>query len=207
GRCPRFRTGVLQPAAPPVRRPCRPNAHASGACCRAWPCRRNRSHGIPAAAILPAEWARPVAGRRRRQLHTCSVSLGVLLWANPVGDGELARARQGQLVVRRRPCNGGAGADGGTRADFDRRHQLYIGADEGMVAKFGDMLARPVIIAGDDTGADLYVPADTSITDITQMIDLAARTQRDFLRFHEIADAAAIVDAGRWAQTRKRSHA
>src|SRR5699024_7201893 len=156
------------------------------------PCRRSHSRGILVAATPPAESVPRGVAPLRPQCRTYVAPVSLMRKPRasgfapagrcPVVDRDLTRPRQGQLPVRRMPRNGRTGANGGARPDLDGRYQLHVGADERMVTDCRDMLVYPVVIAGDDAGADIDIGADVGITDIAQMIDLAATAQRRLLR-------------------------
>src|SRR4051794_13331140 len=61
----------------------------------------------------------------------------------------LLTALQSQGVLRHVAGDHRSGADVGTFADFHRRHQRRIGADEGAGADLGLVFAEAVIVTGD----------------------------------------------------------
>ena len=93
----------------------------------------------------------------------------------------------------------------GALADFHRRHQRGVGADEGARADIGAVFAKAVIIAGDGARADIGARAHARVAQIGQMIGLSAFARsRAILHFHEIADMGVFADARARAQPRER---
>src|SRR5437588_4825152 len=73
-------------------------------------------------------------------------------------------------VIRHVLGDDGARADIGAAADFYRRHQRGVGADEGALADRGLVLEEAVIVAGDGAGAEIGVGADMGVADIGEMV-------------------------------------
>lgn len=71
--------------------------------------------------------------------------------------------------------------------DSDRRHQIGIAADEGIVLDDGLVLVLAVIVAGDGAAADIDMRPYGSIAHIRKMRDLAARSHLRFFELHEVA--------------------
>src|SRR5690606_3787798 len=85
---------------------------------------------------------------------------------------ELLRAFDGERIGRDILCDNAAGARIGAIADFHRRDERRVRADERARADIGEMLAEAVIIAGDGARADIRMRADARIADIREVIDL-----------------------------------
>src|SRR5215831_2493833 len=73
----------------------------------------------------------------------------------PAGDLLLLAARDRKRVLFRRFGDHRAGADIGSIADFHRRHERRIGADESASADVGEVFVEAVVVAGDGAGADV----------------------------------------------------
>uniref|UniRef100_A0A914YBS6 Uncharacterized protein n=1 Tax=Panagrolaimus superbus TaxID=310955 RepID=A0A914YBS6_9BILA len=83
--------------------------------------------------------------------------------------------------------------------------QRAVGADERVVADGGGRLVHAVVVAGDGAGTDVHPAADHRITQIGEVIGLAADTEGDLLGLDEVADVHAIGQHGTWAQARERT--
>src|SRR5204862_7759353 len=103
---------------------------------------------------------------RRPAAPTMPHMLGLLFLRLPRRDGNLARARHGQLTRGRVFVDGRARADIGAARDAHRRHQRRIGADEAVVLDHGAVLRRAVVVAGDGAGADVDALAELGVADI-----------------------------------------
>ena len=90
-------------------------------------------------------------------------------------------------------------------ADFDRRHQSGVGADERARADIGFGLGEAVIIAGDGARADIGALSHPGVAQIGEMIGLGAFFNHRILHFHEVADMRARADLGARPQTGKRT--
>ena len=90
--------------------------------------------------------------------------------------------------------------DAGSRADVrsvpqaDRRDQRAVGADEDPVADGGGVLARAVVVAGDDSGADIDARSDDRIAQVCEVVGLGAAAQRGLLGLAEVADVGHLAD-------------
>ena len=58
------------------------------------------------------------------------------------------------------------------------------------------MFVRAVVVAGDRSGTHVDAFADRRITDVGQMIDLAARADAAFLDLDKIAELGAVREFG-----------
>ena len=67
------------------------------------------------------------------------------------------------------------------------------------------MLAHTVVIGSDRAGSHVDVLAEAGVTDVAEVVDLAAGTHLAFLHLHKVADAASIGDVGRRTQMSKGS--
>jgi len=101
----------------------------------------------------------------------------------------------------------GSGTNGSAIADRHRRHQLGIGADKHPVTNAGQVLGVAIVIAGDGPGTDVDRAPDLGITDITQVVDLAAFANSRFLGLDEVAHLGAVANSGLWPQSCKRPDA
>src|SRR6266850_337651 len=81
-----------------------------------------------------------------------------------------------------------AGCHVGTLADSHWGDQLTITADECPVLDDRRVLLRPVVVAGDGSGADIHPLADGGIAEVGKVVGLRARSHRGLLQLHEIAD-------------------
>src|SRR3954452_19178268 len=78
----------------------------------------------------------------------------------------LRAALDGERIVGHVLGDDRAGADIGAVADFHRRHQRGVGADEGALADNGLVLGKAVIVAGDGAGAEIGIGSDMGVADI-----------------------------------------
>src|SRR5690606_38546771 len=112
---------------------------------------------------------------------------------SPSLDGLLPRSRQGKLVGRGIPRQGGAGPDGRAGTDRDRRHQIGARANEGTIADDSTVLIGAIVVAGDGARADVDVGADIGVADVAEMVDLGTPLQARRLDLHEIADPGPLL--------------
>src|SRR5690606_9756576 len=131
--------------------------------------------------------------------------LRLLFGALPAFDGGLAAAGHGGLAGRRVVGDHRAGADGGVRADLDRRHQRAVGTDEGAVADAGARVVRVGGVAGDGAGADVGLAPDAGVAEVGQVVGLAALGHDRVLGLDEVADAHVLGEHGVRAQPRVRA--
>ncbi len=66
------------------------------------------------------------------------------------------------------------------------------------------MFGKPIVIAGDGSGADIGAGADSGIADIGQVVDLGAGLDGRGLGLDEIADPRRFADIGAGAEAGKR---
>src|SRR5690606_4346689 len=116
--------------------------------------------------------------------------------ALPALDGTLRRARQSQRFGRRiaRQCS--ACAYGGATPYGNRRNQLGIRADKGVVLDSGAEFVDAIVIASNGARADVDTLAYLRIADIGQMIGFAACAQRAVLDLDEVAYMRMLAQLG-----------
>src|SRR5687768_2080603 len=114
----------------------------------------------------------------------------------------LAPARDGQRVRRHVAGDDRARSDIGAVADFDRRDQGRIGADEGVPADLGAMLRDTVVIAGDGAGTDIGAGTNGGVADIAEVVGLGAGLDDRLLDLDEIADVHVVLEASARAKSR-----
>ena len=131
--------------------------------------------------------------------------LGPFDWALPVLNGHLFGARQRQFFRWGIASNDRTGADCGARRDLDRGHQRGIRADERIGSDPSTMLVDTIVVASNGAGSDIDAGVDIAITDITQMIHLAAIGHQGFFYLDKVTDMAASTDLRSGAQPRKGS--
>ena len=125
--------------------------------------------------------------------------------ALPAFYGHLFGARHDQFAGFAVFGNHAARAGGGLVAHGDGRYQRGVRADAHFVADNGAVLVHAVIIAGNRACADIGVRADGRITDIGQVVRLAAVPDGAVFHFHEIADVHVVRQFGIRAQARIRA--
>ena len=111
------------------------------------------------------------------------------------GDGE----GHGGDVVR----DGGAGGNIRAVADRDRRDEVCVAADEGVVADGGTVLFRAVIVDRDRAAAKVAVLADVAVANIGEVRNLRAVGDRGIFDLDEIAHADMAPDRGAGADVSK----
>ena len=67
------------------------------------------------------------------------------------------------------------------------------------------MFVRAIVVAGDRAGADVDVPADLSVTDVRQAVDLAAFADGALFHLYEIANLGAALEQRTGSQAGIRS--
>ena len=93
-------------------------------------------------------------------------------------------------------ADGGARSREGVVTHRDRRNQIGIAADEGIVADGGVVLALAVIVAGDGAAAEVAVLAHSGITDVGQVADRVALGKVGVLRLNIGTQMAALGGLG-----------
>src|SRR5258708_33971119 len=138
---------------------------------------------------------------RRAAAATMPHMLGLLFRRRlPRRDGNLPRARHGQLAGGGVLVDRGPGADIGAAGDAQRRHERRVGADEAVVLDHGAVLRRAVVVAGDGAGADVDALAELGVADIGEMVRLRGGAEAAGLHLDEIADMHLVGEARPWAQ-------
>jgi len=116
------------------------------------------------------------------------------MFARPVFFILLPRAGDGQRHGRDVVGDGGTGSDVRALAHRDRRDEVRVAADEGVVLDNGAELLRPVVVDGHGAAAEVAVSADIAVAHIGQMGNLGAVADGGVLDFHEVADLDAVAD-------------
>ena len=88
-------------------------------------------------------------------------------------------------------------------ANFDRRDQRTVAADERAFANHRLIFEIAVIIAGDGASADVRACANDRVAQIGQMIGLCALAQMGFFGFDEIADLCLFLQNRSGPEPRK----
>src|SRR6185437_2219686 len=114
----------------------------------------------------------------------------------PALDGGLLAAREGEVLGGRGRGDDRSRADRGVVADLHRRDQGGVGTDEGAVANLGDVLVHTVVIAGDGARPDIHVGADPRVTQVGEVVRLAAFAELGLFGFDEVADVRACREFG-----------
>src|SRR5699024_8209059 len=122
----------------------------------------------------------------------------------PVIESHHPRSLQCEGDCSRRLGTGRPGGDGPRRNGLDRREHSLVSTDDSVVDDSVHVYAGAVVEAGTSPGADIGVAADAGVADIAEVVDLAAGVELDLLRFHEIADLAAVGDMRVRPQARER---
>src|SRR5260221_6601358 len=140
---------------------------------------------------------------RRPAAATMPHMLGLLLRRRlPRRDGNLPRARHGQLAGGGVLVDRGARADIGAARDAHRRHQRRVGTDEAVVLDHSAVLRRAVVDAGDGAGADDDALAELGVADIGEMVRFRGGAEAARLHLDEIADMHLVGEARPGAQPR-----
>ena len=88
---------------------------------------------------------------------------------HPVGLVDLTRPCNGKLICLDVRGNGGTCRNIGIRSHIDRRHQVGIAADKGVVTHLAAEFAVAVVVDGDHAAADVDVRAEIGIPDVGQV--------------------------------------
>src|SRR5690606_18739657 len=112
----------------------------------------------------------------------------------PAGDVALLAPGHGEFIRCHIPGDGGTGTHRRASAHGDRRHQGTVGADEGAVANGGGEFVDPIVVAGDGAGADIDPLAKGGVTDVAEVVDLAAGADHRLLGLDEIADPRPLAE-------------
>src|SRR5687767_10011418 len=106
----------------------------------------------------------------------------------PPRDTFLFDPREREIAFGDFARDGRACSDRGSAADDDRRYELRVRSDENVVFDDRAVLERPVVVAGDRSGADVHVTPDRRIPDVREVIGF--RSFGNVARFHfdEVAD-------------------
>ena len=86
--------------------------------------------------------------------------LALAVALHPVGLVDLTRPCNGKLIGLHIRGNGGACRDIGIRSHIDRRHQVGIAADKGVVTHLAAEFAVAVVVDSDHAAADVDVRAE-----------------------------------------------
>src|SRR5690606_25834177 len=92
--------------------------------------------------------------------------------SRPAGNSFLRCARQRQLTSGRIARQGGTRTEGCALAYRDRRYQLRIRADKGVVFDDGLVLVGAIVVASDGACADVDALTHHSVPDIRQVTGL-----------------------------------
>src|SRR5580658_1478230 len=117
-----------------------------------------------------------------------SVSALAFLWTLPALDRDLARAPDCQLITRRILRDRGACADRRSGFDPHGRYEHAARADEDAVLDMGRPFVGAVVVARDGAGADVHIGAHDGITEVGEVVRLAADAELRVLQLHEVAD-------------------
>src|ERR1700693_2614563 len=112
----------------------------------------------------------------------------------PARDVLLGDAGQGEGVRGNVFRDGRAGADIGAVSHGHGRHELTVAADEGAATDRRAVLLFPVVVAGDDAGADVRVRADLRVSKVGEVQGLHPPPQERHLGFDEVSDAHVFLE-------------
>src|SRR3990167_2827118 len=124
----------------------------------------------------------------------------------PASHCDLFGACHGQGILVRVLGNGRSRANGCASADFHRRHQRTVGTDEGTVADNGFVLVDAIVVAGDGASTHVDLVASDGVTQIGQVVGLAALAQHGIFRFHEVTDPGVFFHFGARTQAGERAY-
>ena len=99
------------------------------------------------------------------------------------------------------------GADGRATSHRHGCDELRIGPDVHIVLDHGSVLGRTIVIAGDRPRPDVDIPAGGRVTNIGEMVGLAARPKSACLDLDEVAHVHLVVQNGCRTNARVRSDA
>jgi hypothetical protein len=92
------------------------------------------------------------------------------------------------------PCNAGAGTDIRAVLNRDGGDQGRVAADKHSFANAGDVLVHSVIVAGDNSSADICACSHLSIAQIGEMVGLGAFAEAGFFGFDEVSHVGVLAD-------------
>src|SRR6202050_2670120 len=130
----------------------------------------------------------------------------------PALDDLLPRAGESELAGWYLAGDGGAGANGGARADRYRRHQHAVGAGMNIIPQHAAVFVRTVVVGNDGAGADVDALAQLAVTDVGEMIGLGVIAQTGVFYLDEMSDVHAAcpprpgTQAGEWPDEAARGH-
>src|SRR5262249_22380634 len=119
----------------------------------------------------------------------------------------LGLAGQRQSPRRHVLGDGRAGRDVGAVPDRDGGDELYVTADEGLLADPGRVVLLAVVVAGDDARADVRTGAHVGVAEIREVLRLDAPAEHGVLGLDEVADAHLFLVDGAGPRTREGPHA
>src|ERR1035437_546218 len=117
--------------------------------------------------------------------------------------GDLVGSGHGQRVGRHVPGDAGSGADVGSVSHRHRRNQGGVAAHEGAFADARHVLVDAVVVAGDDTGADVGPFAHFGIAKVSEVAGLGAFTEFGLLGLDEVAYVGVLANFAAGAQVRE----
>ena len=97
---------------------------------------------------------------------------GFATGGGPAGFGDLAGAAKGEGVWRDVVGDGASGGDVGAFADYYGGDEGGVGADEAAIADGGEIFMNAIVVAGDDSGADVDSCTNDRVSEVRQVIGL-----------------------------------
>ena len=116
------------------------------------------------------------------------------LCSGPAFFRNLAAAADRQGIGRDLAGDAGSGSDVGSTADRNGSDERGIAADEDAFTDDGLVLVDAVVVASDDTRANIGGGAYLSVTDVAQVVRFSASAQLCFLGFYEVSNVSFRAD-------------
>src|ERR1700722_18582996 len=102
-------------------------------------------------------------------------------FGRPFRFNDLLRAAESKRIFGYIFCDAGTGGHVRAVGKSERGDEGGVRSDEDTVADSGLRLVHAVVVAGDDTGADIHTASDDGIAEIGEVVGLGALAERGLL--------------------------